>query len=647
VSSNQPPQGPYTPQHGPYGQQPPSPGQPGQPGPGQPTQRPGQPPQGQGPYGQPPQGQGPYGQPPQGQGPYGQPPQGQGQAPGPYGPPTQPGQPPQGPPPGGGWNQPEYLSGGPGPRRGRRGLVVGAVTGAAVLILGGVTFGAYSLLSGGGPQPAEAIPSSAVAYARMDLDPSAGQKIDLLRLLRKVPEFEEATGIKNDDVDLRRLFVEEALPELGCDLTYEDDFEPWIGDRAAFAAVPVGDTVTPVFSLQVKDQGAAEEAVTALEDCAAEGGSMDLDTGDIAASGADPDVEELLEQSVEPSSYEGDVVEPEESAPAVDFVGDYLVLTEQQHLEEVIADAEESPLSENDGFSQDMDALGEDGILSYWVDIDGLSDIPEIASALEESGSTDVYDEFHSSYGAVRAGDDYIEMISSARTDEKLTDGDNPVGDLPESTMVAASMSGGGDLIEKYWTALEDSMSVASDGAVEGDIATFELDTGLSLPDDLITLFGENVTFSLADTGFDPETLEQEDVANFDFGARFTTDGARLQEIIDTLEGVAADAGEPIELVTSETDDGLVVASNQDYADEIADGGSLGDSDNFSTAVPNPEDSVGVFYVDLDKVHTVLAGVEDESMADALRFLEPMEAVGFSVVQNDDSIDTVFRLSFD
>ncbi|WP_250288762.1 hypothetical protein [Streptomyces atroolivaceus] len=114
-----PPQGPYgppPPQHDPYGQQPPpGPYGPQQPGYAYPPQQPG--------YGYPPQQPG-YAYPPQ---------QPQG-APGPWGQPgTQPGMP--------GWPPQQ-------PRKRRTGLVVGIVLGALVLVAG-IGFGAFELLSKG------------------------------------------------------------------------------------------------------------------------------------------------------------------------------------------------------------------------------------------------------------------------------------------------------------------------------------------------------------------------------------------------------------------------------------------------------------------------------------------------------------------
>jgi hypothetical protein len=490
-----------------------------------------------------------------------------------------------------------------------------------VLVLGGVSFGAYSFLSAGSDQPAEAIPANAVAYARIDLDPSAGQKVNLLNLLDRFPDFAESTGISSDGQDLRKLVVEGMLEDSECDLTYEDDFAPWVGNRAGFAAVPVGDTATAVISIQVEDEAAAERAVAAIEQCGVQGDDM---FGGMGSSG-------------EESSDE----------PGVDFANGYMVLTEKEHLATVMNGLAEESLSDNAGYEEDMSTLGEQGMVSYWMDVDGMLEIQELADQIEQSGAAGLYDGYHSAFGALRAGDDYIEVFSSARTDEELTDKRSPVGELPESTMAAASLAGGGELVNRYWADVEEFLNTASGGYAEEELESFQDETGLSMPEDLATLFGDSVTMSMTPDGLDPETLAGEDPSQIDIGARFVTDKEALESVVTHLEDLAAEQGAELDLITSETDDGLVLASNQDYADEIAAGGDLADSETFRTAVPDADDSLGVFYVDLDKVHEVVERFSDEGSEEAVRYLEPMEAVGFSVVQEDGHVDTVLRVTFD
>src|SRR3954447_4720762 len=57
---------------------------------------------------------------------------------------------------------------------------------AVVVVGGGVTV-AYRQLSGGGPQPDKYAPASTFAFAKVDLDPSAGQKIAAYRFAHKFP----------------------------------------------------------------------------------------------------------------------------------------------------------------------------------------------------------------------------------------------------------------------------------------------------------------------------------------------------------------------------------------------------------------------------------------------------------------------------
>ena len=91
-----------------------------------------------------------------------------------------------------------------------------------------------------GAQPAEALPSTTIAYASIDLDPSGSQKIDAFKTLNKFPAFKDQVGIHSVD-DVRQKLGDELIKGLGCDgLTFDDDIDPWLGNRAAVAAVDTG-----------------------------------------------------------------------------------------------------------------------------------------------------------------------------------------------------------------------------------------------------------------------------------------------------------------------------------------------------------------------------------------------------------------------
>jgi hypothetical protein len=99
-------------------------------------------------------------------------------------------------------------------------------------------------------------------------------------------------------------------------------------------------------------------------------------------------------------------------------------------------------------------------------------------------------------------------------------------------------------------------------------------------------------------------------------------------------------------LITRDTDDGLVVASNEDYAGMLGSGGDLGTSDGFETALPDGSDSTVAYYLDFDRLTDAMA--QDESAdEDDIESLEPMRAIGSSLTQVDGGQRWTTRLVFD
>ncbi|MDP9407604.1 MAG: hypothetical protein M3P95_07025, partial [Actinomycetota bacterium] len=98
----------------------------------------------------------------------------------------------------------------PGPPRWRRG-VLAAVGGLGLVTALGAGSVAYAALSGGGPQPESQVPARVLAYAEVDLDPPAGEKVDLLRLVSRFPRV-DGTGD-----DLRAALLRSPLAAAGAD----------------------------------------------------------------------------------------------------------------------------------------------------------------------------------------------------------------------------------------------------------------------------------------------------------------------------------------------------------------------------------------------------------------------------------------------
>src|SRR5699024_9074649 len=84
--------------------------------------------------------------------------------------------PPPPPPPGPTAHQPASAG---RPRWNPKRILIIGLAAVFVIVLAGAGL-AWKILGGGGPQPQDVMPASVTAFARVDADPSASQKIDLL-----------------------------------------------------------------------------------------------------------------------------------------------------------------------------------------------------------------------------------------------------------------------------------------------------------------------------------------------------------------------------------------------------------------------------------------------------------------------------------
>jgi hypothetical protein len=149
----------------------------------------------------------------------------------------------------------------PAGRRGRLGrrTLVALVAGVAVVVGGGVAL-AFFMMRGSPERLADTVPSQADVFVTIYLDPSAGQKVNLLGLARQFPDLgkgQDLGGRVNDVLD-------EALAESG--LTH-DDVRPWLGSEIGLS-VEVGDDGTPhaAFLVATTDPEASQAALEKLGD---------------------------------------------------------------------------------------------------------------------------------------------------------------------------------------------------------------------------------------------------------------------------------------------------------------------------------------------------------------------------------------------
>jgi len=477
-----------------------------------------------------------------------------------------------------------------------RGLTLGIVAAALVLLLGGAAYAAYRAMSGGGAQPADALPGNALAYLRVDLDPSAAQKIAGMRLLQKFPALAEASGVTDINEDLRRRAFEEFQQKTGAcaSLSYDDDVASWLGDRAAIAALPPArgqSGADAAMVLQVSDQAAAETGLRVLAKCA--GSEM----------------------------------------PAHAAVGsDYLLFAATQARATAYAEAAATdPLSANPDFRDDMARLGDQGVVSGWVSVKAAlkalpaDTFPAVAGPQPVNAET--------AAAALRFGADYLELAGFATGASPAGETvDNPVVELPDTTFMAASLSGGSETVDQVWKNLAGVLASSGQSldVLERQVQT---ETGLVLPADLKTVLGDNVTFAMDSEGLNFAAVAAHgDTSKLRVGARFTTDPKAFRTVLAKLTDYAASQGVPLPLTTVDGKGSVAVSTNAGYARELVVNGGLGDSYEFSNAVPDAASATSVFFVNFDAVQTQMIRLMEQAGAtkEFVDNVRPLASLGIS-----------------
>jgi hypothetical protein len=189
-------------------------------------------------------------------------------------------------------------------------------------------FAAFSFLNSGAAAE-QALPAeSTLAVMSLDLDPSAGQKIEAFKTLQKFPALKKELGLGSGD-DLRRLFFDDVLDEGACKkLSYDADIKPWIGDNVAIAAASFEKgKVSPLVALAITDQDKAARGLDALLEC----------------SDAEDEAGYALQD---------------------DFV---LVSDSRAHAKKAVQQAATRPLSDDPAYQDWTDKVGDRGILNLYV----------------------------------------------------------------------------------------------------------------------------------------------------------------------------------------------------------------------------------------------------------------------------------------
>lgn len=525
----------------------------------------------------------------------------------------------------------------------KRVAIIAAVAVVVAAVLSGGAYAAYSVLAGSGPRPDEALPASTVAVVSVDLDPSAGQKIAAITSIRKFPTLKENLGLDADD-DLRQWIFDLVTEGADCTgLDFEDDVLPWLGKRAAFAVVDLGeDDPAPAIALQVSDAAGAEKGFDAIVECADPGDDFAYVVGE-----------------------------------------DYLIASDSaEHAQSILDGGERKPLADDAAYQKWTGEAGEAGVLSFYVskkaveyalDLagelggalgEGLTEFDE--GELDDQGFTagssaatgargedpfeameDALKDFQGLGGTVRFADGGMELslaaggVDTAKGSARIGD---ELGDLPADTAVALGFGVPDDFAAKYLDQIEDVFG--SDFVAEA-----EEESGLEIPDDVQTLLGDALVLSLGgDAPDSPDSLESPE--DLPLGLLIHGDADKITAIIEKIEETLGISLADLPLVV-EAADGKVALSPGDYGDELLENGDLGSEDGFRSAIPDADRVEGAVYVDfesdwLDLLVDVIAEEEGPDTAGEVEEnLEPLRSLGISSWTEGDVSHGLVKISTD
>jgi hypothetical protein len=216
------------------------------------------------------------------------------------------------------------------------------------------------------------------------------------------------------------------------------------------------------------------------------------------------------------------------------------------------------------------------------------------------------------------------------------------LGKLPDDTVFGLSVGGAGKELD---TAIDEGLAELKglfdlEGMAEG--------AGFNLREDLKTLVGNGMTFALGAANLEtiPSLSSPEDLAKINLALATKGDKAKTLDLATRIADLAGALG--ITLVAGPTDDGAVLATNQEAADAIAKpAGRLGDEKTFKQVIPGGSDAGGLFI----NIATIVSKFQETDLPDGLKQetdpAKDLTGLGFSSSpQGDDHTLMRIRLGF-
>jgi hypothetical protein len=491
---------------------------------------------------------------------------------------------------------------------------------AAVAVVAAVTLGGTALVSalgGGGAQPEDVLPASAIAFAKLDLNPSAGQKLAVFQLASKFPKAKvtsQDTSVKESTFGS---FFTGATGKSSLGLDYKKDVEPWLGDRIGVGVFPDldGDKSPEVgVAIAFTDRAAAKTAL----DKAIANAAKDAGTGKV----------------------------PNKTGYSFTEDGYVIVSDTAAHASALAKAGKTGPLSKSSKsrFAEDVKTLGADQIGVAWTDIAGLyKAMPKDQLASSPltmlSGSLKGADDPKNLSGRVvmglHADPSFIEMTStvvgfkSAKPQVKpgaATQG-AMIASFPADVFGAFTATGLGKGVGVAYT----SLTAGGDSlGIKPMLSAMGIDSATQIE----TLLGTETGLAVGGTTDQPE-----------FAIRTASnDPQAASELARELLAAAQVDTSVATVAMVDGPKGILVGTGSGLMGQMSDpsGSTLGGTAAFKQVMPGFAKADVALYVNLAKLVPVLSEGKPEDAAS----LKPLSALGMTVTGTGDAATARLRVSF-
>ena len=514
------------------------------------------------------------------------------------------------------------------PSRGSKKWIGAAAAAAAVVAL---SIGGVAVVNalGGGPQPEDVLPANAIAFVKLDLNPSAGQKLAAYQLASKIPEAKkkitsEETSIK--EAVFGSLFTGSAKGG-GFGLDYKKDVQPWLGDRVGMGVFPDSDgDKQPEFGIAFAytDQSAAKVALDKAIANEAKGPAM--------SHGSMPNMPDTPSDKPEPPAGKP-------STTGYAFADGFVIVSDTTaHATALVNAGKSGTLAKSKSkYVEDVKGLGSDQIGVAWADIAAFyKAIPKDQKAnplgplMGLKGPQDPSNASGRVVMGLHADPSFLEVtgkgIEVKGADTLFTAGARTeagiLASFPSDVIGAVTVTGLGKAAGTLYT----SLTTGEDGL---GIKTTLNEVGIDSAKEIETLLGDETGIMLSGTMASPQ---------FAIRTRGKDANAALAIARKALSSPAAE----IDMVTAAkitAPDGIVVSMSPGLTKSIFDkvAPKLGGSEAFRQALPDADKADMAQYMNISKLTPFIT--RENHKKDAA--LKPLGSFGMTAINGNEA---TFRL---